>query len=228
MSLKVVSKPAPYKYEICKIIKDAIIEDRISENQVLNEQEYADKLNVSRTPIREAFNLLYENGWIRKSGRNYIVSPIIEKDIEEIFTIRVHNEKLALRLSFPKLDDIDFVSLDGILANMKKYSSRVMESVNGSEKDKLSYLNFDKKFHLSFSLLSGNERLYKMLLNLMEHFMRFGLISLREKDRIEKSYYGHQKLLESIKKHDLEKAAYVLEKNINLGKVALKRQCLLN
>jgi len=223
MSLKTVSKPTPYKYEIYNIIKDAIIENSITENQVLNEQEYAD---VSRTPIREAFNLLYENGWITKSGRNYIVSPIIEKDIEEIYTIRVHNEKLALRLSFPKLNEKDFVSLDGILANMKKYSERVICSANGSEKDKLNYLNFDKRFHLSFSLLSGNERLYKMLLNLTEHFMRFGLISLKEKERIEKSYYGHQELLESIKKHDLEKAAYLLEKNINLGKEALKRQCL--
>lgn len=55
--------------------------------------------------------------------------------------------------------------------------------------------------------------------------MRFGLISLQNKDRIKQSYLGHYELLQSLKNKDLHRDKYLLEKNINRSKEAVSKFC---
>ena len=77
-----IEKQLPYKYKVYEIIKEDILSGKYRAGEELNERELAETMGVSRTPVREAIQMLEHNGWvsietykgavIRSFGRKYL------------------------------------------------------------------------------------------------------------------------------------------------------------
>jgi len=64
--------------------------------------------------------------------------------------------------------------------------------------NKMNFLGIDKEFHLKFARISGNERLFNLLLNLTEQFIGFGLISFKNITSSEDAYREHIEIVEAV------------------------------
>src|SRR5574342_1416920 len=87
-------------------LKEMILEGELKSGDRLIERELAERLNISRTPIREALFRLESQGFVKTVPRKgVIVADISEKEIIEVFTILSSLEVLAAKLAVQKLDD---------------------------------------------------------------------------------------------------------------------------
>ena len=82
-----------------EIIKEAIIANELKPGQILTEEGLAEKLQISRTPIKSALlRLVYEEIAEYNGNKSVVVSDITEKSIEDITIVRKSLEPLAVSL----------------------------------------------------------------------------------------------------------------------------------
>lgn len=86
--------------DIVSAIRDRIVRGELAPGLKIRQQEFAELLGVSRTPLREAFQRLEADGWVElKARRGAEVRPLTVTEAEEIFTMRVVLETAAARLA---------------------------------------------------------------------------------------------------------------------------------
>lgn len=86
--------------EIVEAIREQIVRGELAPGVKINQQAFADVLEVSRTPLREAFQRLQADGWIDlRARRGAEVRPLTVEEAEEIFAMRVVLETAAARLA---------------------------------------------------------------------------------------------------------------------------------
>ncbi|MFL6559239.1 MAG: GntR family transcriptional regulator, partial [Bacillus sp. (in: firmicutes)] len=115
-------------------IKDLILEGEFKTGDRLVERELAERLNISRTPIREALFRLESQGFVKTVPRKgVIVADISEKEIIEVFTILSSLEVLAAKLAAQKLDD-------ETKSKFVEYSKKVEDCLKNKNDDDFSGL----------------------------------------------------------------------------------------
>ncbi|NQW72579.1 MAG: GntR family transcriptional regulator [Actinobacteria bacterium] len=91
----------PLAVRVYESVRDSIVTGQIEPNTQLVQEQVAEALGVSRTPVRDALLRLAHEGLItRISGGGYLVNDLAEQDIHDIFEVRQSLESLAVRLSF--------------------------------------------------------------------------------------------------------------------------------
>lgn len=96
-------------------LENAILDGKYKDNESLNELKISQELNVSRTPVREAIMQLELEGLVKNiPNKGAIVIGISEKDIEDIYAIRIRVEGLASRLSAQNINKEELLALEQI------------------------------------------------------------------------------------------------------------------
>src|SRR5699024_11790306 len=122
--------------EVYDYLVEEIVSNKILPGTPIIETDIANELNMSRTPIREALKELESEGLIQRfPGRGVVVSKIAAQDIEEIFTLRITLELLALELSFDKITTNDISEVEEYLFNLD------------DKNEKQDYYHVDKWIH---------------------------------------------------------------------------------
>jgi DNA-binding GntR family transcriptional regulator len=138
-------------------IKEAIVEGIIRPGERLSEVELADKLAVSRTPVREAIRQLAQTGLVTLEPRRgaFVALPTI-KDASDLYDLRTHLEIIAVRL----------VTLNQPIEELEHWRPVFLAMTD--QTDTNHYLAEDRKFHSSLYELSGNRYLTVMLHNIAD------------------------------------------------------------
>src|SRR5207248_2404880 len=90
-------------------LRQLIVDGTLPPGQRIFENELADQLGISRTPLREALRQLETEGLVKPSARRgAIVSGLSAPEMEEEFLIRATLEGLAIRLAAPRLTADDY------------------------------------------------------------------------------------------------------------------------
>ena len=179
-----------------KYLEQRIVTGRLKPGQQVKEQEVAETLGVSRPPIREALKILEAEGLItRKPNKGAFVREIAEKDIWEIYTLKMGLYDLATRLAFSKISDREIERWDEVIRQME-------ECVVKEPADLVKYQTLNESFHGIMIDLCGNERLKRMVLTLRNQVERFRYKSLGNKEHLQESFNYHRAILEAIKNKD--------------------------
>ncbi len=94
--------------EIVDEVRGRIVRGELEPGLKIRQQEFAEVLGVSRTPLREAFQRLEADGWVQlEARRGAKVRPLTVDEAEEIFTMRVVLETVAARLAAGTHSDED-------------------------------------------------------------------------------------------------------------------------
>lgn len=102
-------------------IRDAILSGEFRPGQHLNEVDMALRFGVSATPVREAFRELEQTGLIVAAPhRGAVVRSLTHRDLQEMYSLRAHLERLAVRLALPNLTEADFDRLERLVDAMEK------------------------------------------------------------------------------------------------------------
>jgi DNA-binding GntR family transcriptional regulator len=142
--------------EVVDILRDAIVSGRLKPGEHLRETIIADQLSVSRSPVREAFRQLEQEGLIVSiPNQGSFVRSFDESDVKEIFTLRAVLEDLACEivLKEEKLQPAD-------LTQLEDYIERQREAIEAGDYHRLTKL--DMEFHEFICSKSGFGRLLKM------------------------------------------------------------------
>lgn len=91
--MKRITKDLSYREKVYEELKIAITEQVLLPGSVLNERKIAEQLSVSRTPVREAMQMLETEGWVTiLPRRGFFVNPITIEEVQEICEARrLHN-----------------------------------------------------------------------------------------------------------------------------------------
>lgn len=195
-------------------IKMGILNEIYKPGDILNERRLADKLQISRTPIREALKLLEGEGWITIiPWKGAVVSEITLEKIEEIFQIRIIIEPAIIELLNNKIDYKKRVELDKLFEQQKR------------AKTKKEFMQADRKFHMSLVKWTDNSQLYEMVKELNDKIYMVGhkAINNKESTRDMESLEEHRRIIEALKKNDILSAKnlmilHIIETRRNLIK----------
>ncbi len=119
----------------------------------LVESELAERLGVSRTPVREALQRLETQGMLLRDGRSLIVASLDHNQLAELYTVRAELEGLAAKLAARHATDEEITVLRGMV--------RDDQSLIGGDPRLLSRAN--KRFHKLIHLASHNRFLVQQL-----------------------------------------------------------------
>ncbi len=101
-------------------IRQMIVIGALAPGQHLPEGELATALDMSRGPIREALIELEREGLVvLRRHRGAQVISLTDDDVEEIYTLRLSLEQLAIRRALPRLTDVHLSTMDDVLEKMR-------------------------------------------------------------------------------------------------------------
>jgi len=183
------------KDRVYQNIKFQIIIGTLKPGTRLPEEELSKAMNISRAPIREAFNRLEKEGFVTIIPRKgAAVSKITAQAIEDIFEIRETLESLAVKKS---IGNISIEKVEKVGEGFKKF---INKSTNTTE-NCIQYLALDKKFHDLLSQNCGNKKLIDLLANLQEQIHWLRNISLK-RITFAGSVGEHLAIIEALQKKD--------------------------
>src|SRR6266566_7843249 len=176
-----------------------IFTGELTAGQKLTEQEVAERLGVSRGPVREAFRALADVGLLQiEQNRGACVRKIDFEEAVEIHDVYSALEELAARSAARRLSGAQIEELKSLVESMD-------DAVEAEDLDRYYALNLS--FHQRLVEGSGNRRLlsiYSRLLNELHLFRRFGLM---QRGEMQLSNREHHQILEKIAAGDPEGAA---------------------
>ena len=97
-------------------IEEAILNGKLASGEILTENRLCEHLSVSRTPVREALNRLRQEGLIEETGKGAVVIGITEKDLDDIYEVRLRVEGLASALCAECITDEQLAELEETVA----------------------------------------------------------------------------------------------------------------
>lgn len=183
-------------------IKEQIITGHFKPGHPLSENQMCIKLNMSRTPVREAIKQLESEGLLTRKGQKTSVSQITLAELKDNFDLRSLLESYALEKNFPNLDQK--------LAD--EYGQKFQTIL--AKQDWQAYLKPDELFHVFLTENTGNPTIQKTLdlLRTQTNRMRYAII---DNDRCMKSSVKEiMNIIAAINKKDILAASNALKIHI--------------
>lgn len=197
----------PLRDVVFNTLRQAILRGELKPGERLMEIQLANKLGVSRTPIREAIRKLELEGLVLMIPRRGAeVAEITEKNLMDVLEVRKALEELAAELACERISKEQIGEL--------KVAAKEFEETLKSE-DITRIAEADVRFHDIIFYATDNQRLITLLNNLREQMYRFRIEYLKHKE-----YYGqlimeHEKIIELIEKKEKEQVCEVMGKHID-------------
>ena len=185
-----INEYLPLRDVVFQTLRRAILKGELEPGERLMEVALANKMGVSRTPIREAIRKLELEGLVimipRKGAE---VASITEKDLTDVLEVRSSLEKLAIELAAERIADEDIERLKAACKDFEEALGDPDVTV-GAEKD--------VAFHDVIYEATHNARLIQILNNLREQMYRYRLEYLKDPASHPQLVREHQELVEAL------------------------------
>lgn len=205
-----------------QILREMIITLQFKPGQTIYETEIANMLNISRTPTRDAFQLLISEGLVEVlPQRTKRIVSIAESKVKESVFVRLSLENSAFKLVAGNWKDSDRY------AQAEKQIQRILdEQRNASaEQDVKQFLQLDEAFHTTILQLAGNETLLSVVYQMRGHLNRFRFLAMKELKQTGHLIEEHEKLLAYLKGREKNKIERLLEQHIGNVGPEIERLC---
>ena len=194
------------KIAIYKTIKERIMEMDLKPGDVLSDRKLAEGLKVSRTPVREALNLLQKENYVgQHPGRGFYVKEISLKNIEDMYEVRESLEVTALRLAAKNDIKIDLERLGELL----RHHERIIKTFQPNRK----FLE-DAEFHKALICMSRNRYLLQIVESIFERIQMLRNIEGVSRKRVQIAFNQHLQIFEYLERGLFSEAEKRLSKHI--------------
>jgi DNA-binding GntR family transcriptional regulator len=191
------------RQEVYERIKQEIITCSLAPGQPLNESELAQRLAVSKTPVREALTQLQHDSLVELIPRKgYLVTNLTLKDVQEIFESRLILERAVTTLAAERITDAEIASLERYLELPEPDDANAV----------YRYIQANKEFHLEIAAASRNSRLVRYLAHVLDDAQRLQYMDLNRAEEARGAWHrDHGRILDALHKHDKAAAAAAVE-----------------
>ena len=191
--------------QVFERLESEILGGRYQPGELLTELRLTEDLGVSRTPVREALRRLEQERLIELSTRGIVVLGVTERDIEDIFTVRVRVEGLAAaRAAEARGGDY--------LPEMREAIELQEYYVGRHDADHIKYM--DNRFHELVYDASGSTVLRDVLLPLHKKTQKYRKASVQNESRAERSLAEHRAVFEAIAAGDAAAAEVAMTTHV--------------
>jgi phosphonate utilization transcriptional regulator len=194
-----------------KAIEQQIVSGLLVSGDKLNEADWAERLAVSRGPVREAFRALEQAGLVRtEKHRGVFVRSVSLAEADEIYAVRLMLEEAACRLLADRVDAVR-------VARMRATVDAMRDALD--VRDREAYARANVEFHLAIVAGAGNGKLFGMYRQLVGELSLFRRAALAvHEDAMEQSLAEHRAILTAIASRDAERAVKLLREHVEGGR----------
>lgn len=184
-------------------LREAITTGLLRPGDRLLQEELAERLGVSRMPIREALSRLEAEGLVViHPYRGAVVAGLSSAELREIYEIRIALETLAVRVGVAQLGDATLDEMRKLLEAMDK------------ETDSTAWLSLNTKFHTLLYQSSGRTLLLEHIENLRNKSDRFLRLFASQRNRTSQAQREHWALFNALEQGDADRASYLLQEHL--------------
>ncbi|WP_114457850.1 GntR family transcriptional regulator [Halanaerobium sp. MA284_MarDTE_T2] len=196
---------------VYETLKYAIIKMDLPPGERLIEQDILEKLQVSRTPLREAIKMLEFEGFVTRNMSGGVkVSELSISELKDIYEIERVLEAKAIIDVAKKWKKGQLSRMEQIVSEIRSGLEREKRSRDDyiSEQYLYRYNELNVEFHMEIVRLYGNTLFLRTLQNIEGKHLRYAHISFsKDKDRFLNASEEHVNIFNLIKKREAEKAA---------------------
>ena len=192
-------------------IERAILAGDYAPGSKLNEAVLAEKMGVSRGPVREAFRMLDEAGLVRtEKNRGVFVRDIPVTEALEIFDIRAAMDEMVGRYLAAHITPAQLKEIKAMVSDME-------QAVKAQDARQYHVLNLN--FHDRMVELSGNRKLTETYRRLIKELSLFRRKNLADAGLMRTFLNEHKQIVKAIASGDVQAAGRAM-----LGHVMLSKQ----
>lgn len=211
----------PLRDVVFNTLRQAILTGDLKPGERLMEIHLANRLGVSRTPIREAIRKLELEGLVTMIPRRGAeVAQITEKCMSDVLEVRRALDALCAELACER------IAPEG-LADLKEACEHFSRTVRQGEADIKSIAQADVRLHDIIVQATGNERLVQLINNLSEQMYRYRFEYLKDSSQHERLVEEHRIIYESLVKKDKKTASEAAKMHIDNQERAIMNQIRL-
>lgn len=205
-TLKVRLNPnPPLRDQTYSALKDAILSGKFAPGDHLVELEIAHSLGLSRSPVREAFRRLEQEGFLHVTRAGVIVQQISSKDIEGVYYVRQRLEGAAAAR-------VATLATDDGIARLRQ-ALKAMELAL-KEKNEKKLIRASNEFHALLYSLSDNPYLNDLLKTTYEKIRHFRTVNITVHQRGRDALEEHRAVVEAIARHAADEADRLAQEHI--------------
>lgn len=205
----------PLRDVVFNTLRDAILTGKLLPGERLMENQLADKLGVSRTPVREALRMLELENLVELVPRKGAqVLDMSEKDIVDILEVRSALEGLATSLACKKMKREDLQQLKTLEADFEQAIS---------EKDVERFVEIDETFHDAIFASTENVKLIQMFRNLRIQLYRYRMAHAKQDSVMTTIVAHHRSIIRAIENRDAEEGSTIAHSHIKFQTESILR-----
>lgn len=206
----------PLRDVVFNSLRQAILKGELKPGERLMEIQLAQRLGVSRTPVREAIRKLELEGLVvmipRKGAE---VASITEKDLQDVLEVRRALEELAGSKACNRITEEQLEELADAAAAFEQ----ALET-----KDLTAIADADMHFHDIIYQATGNDRLIQIMNNIREQMYRYRMEYLKDRKSHAKLVKEHEKIVSALRAGNQEKVADTLIVHIDNQRRSIERE----
>jgi len=188
-------------------IKHDIITCQLSPGEPLSEGRFADRFQISKTPVREALTSLQKDRLVEYTpNRGFVVAPVSYTDVQEIFEARLFYETALFKLALKFITEADIELLHGY--------SRVEYDLQESNAIEL-YQQANYDFHMGIARIARNSRLHWHYNNILNEAQRLIYLDFKNNNILSKWQHSHQEVMQALRDRDLDAGMQAIEETLD-------------
>lgn len=196
----------PLRDVVFHTLRESILKGEMEPGERLMEIHLADRLGVSRTPIREAIRMLELEGLVTMVPRRGAqVAQISPRGLKDVLEVRQALEALAMELACERITEEEIDSL--------RRACDAFREATGT-RDAVRIARADVELHDIIVAAGRNDRLAQMVENLSQQMYRYRLEHIRDENQYPGLIEEHEEIFRCIRARDREAGAAAIRKHV--------------
>ncbi len=194
-------------------LRNMILTGELLPESALTENSIVDRIEIGKTPVREAMRRLVLEGLLEVTPRlGYTVTPVTRDDIENLFQLRAILETAAADLAVDRLDDAAIDRLTEL--SDVGYDPDDRQSL-------IAYVATNAEFHDIIAKGSGNRRLAELITQLMEESRRFVHMAILSEEHGEVVRRQHVQIADAFRRRDRDAVTEEMRTHVEDGRTVV-------
>ena len=182
-----------------RTLRDNIVRLELEPGSMVSENVLASEMGLSRTPVRDAVHLLYQEGYLDiLPNKGFTLHKMTEQDVMETYEVRCAIEGYCCR----KLAGQKQTGAGKKLAAKLEASCRRQEEIFSASRDPETFSQEDQHFHWLLVEASENDAFQEFFRQYMYKLQRLAALSLQKPRRMEETLAEHRRILQAIREGD--------------------------
>lgn len=198
---------------IYELLREYLRSGEVRWGESLREATLAARLNVSRTPVREALARLASEGLVEAHGRSFAVPALTEDDLEDIYELRLLLETEAARQAASRSD-----GKQGVAEVQRALEQAEAAHASGEAE---GFIAANRRFRAAWLSLVRNRRLVRTVELYADHVRALQFLTLGDAQRQKVVLRGMRDILRALERRDPHEATKAMQHYLSISRGAM-------